>query len=101
MTVTSNLSLILFLNFLPAGPCFEELAEAEEFDVYDKYARDVLSPAASQHLEALLNRPEVGTSFCLGGGGGGIDRKKTKHMEAQHKKPQDKKPFFGGGGGGA
>ena len=42
-----------------AGPCFEELAEAEEFDVYDKYARDVLSPAAAQHLEALLNRPEV------------------------------------------
>ncbi len=69
------MSQILFLDFFPlspAGPCFEELAEAEEFDVYDKYARDVLSPAASQHLEALLNRPEVRTSLE---GGGRLDCK--------------------------
>jgi hypothetical protein len=41
------------------GPCFEELAEAEEFAVYEKYALDVLSPASGQQLELLLRRPEV------------------------------------------
>ena len=41
------------------GPCFEELAEAEEFEVYERFTREVLSPTSSQYLESLLSRPEV------------------------------------------
>ncbi|XP_063702733.1 protein son of sevenless [Culicoides brevitarsis] len=41
------------------GSCFEELAEAAEFDVYIKYSRDVTSEAAKQSLINLLERPEA------------------------------------------
>lgn len=36
------------------GPCFEELAEAQEFDVYDKYTRDILAPTSRKTLERLV-----------------------------------------------
>ena len=36
------------------GTCFEELAEAEDFDVYENYARDILDPRCQRTLEGLL-----------------------------------------------
>ena len=44
------------------GICFEELAEAQDFDVYVTYARDLLDSSTSKcrdTLEELLNRPLV------------------------------------------
>lgn len=51
------------------GSCFEELAEAAEFDVYAKYARDVTAPLCRETLNALLSRPEKeGAIFTAGQG---------------------------------
>lgn len=51
------------------GSCFEELAEAAEFDVYAKYARDVTAPTCRETLNALLSRPEKeGAIFTAGQG---------------------------------
>jgi len=47
------------------GSCFEELAEAEEFDVYKKYAYDVTSQASRDALNNLLSKPGVSIdTFC-------------------------------------
>lgn len=43
------------------GSCFEELAEAEEFDVYTKYAQEVTSQTSKDALSTLLARPDVST----------------------------------------
>jgi len=51
------------------GSCFEELAEAEEFDVYEKYARDVLNPISKQKLDTLLAQPEVSDKLQSSGQG--------------------------------
>jgi len=51
------------------GSCFEELAEAEEFYVYEKYAKDVLNPASRQKLDALLAQPEVSDKLQSSGQG--------------------------------
>ncbi|CAG9857556.1 unnamed protein product [Phyllotreta striolata] len=51
------------------GSCFEELAEAAEFDVYIKYARDVTSPACRDTLNALLSRPDVESALNTAGQG--------------------------------
>ncbi|XP_032686122.1 protein son of sevenless [Odontomachus brunneus] len=51
------------------GSCFEELAEAAEFDVYIKYARDINSSASREVLTNLLSRPEVNAALRAAGHG--------------------------------
>ena len=51
------------------GSCFEELAEGEEFDVYDKYAQAILSSDCRLTLEGLLSRPDVGEKLASSGRG--------------------------------
>ncbi|XP_062140186.1 protein son of sevenless [Drosophila sulfurigaster albostrigata] len=48
--------------------CFEELAEAEEFDVYKKYAYDVTSQAARDALSSLLANPNAPSLMSAGHG---------------------------------
>uniref|UniRef100_A0A1I8PMT3 Protein son of sevenless n=1 Tax=Stomoxys calcitrans TaxID=35570 RepID=A0A1I8PMT3_STOCA len=50
------------------GSCFEELAEAEEFDVYTKYAQEVTSQASTDALTALLARPDAMSLMSAGHG---------------------------------
>ncbi|XP_071630891.1 protein son of sevenless isoform X1 [Temnothorax longispinosus] len=54
---------------LTVGSCFEELAEAAEFDVYIKYAKDINSPASREVLTNLLSRPEASTALRAAGHG--------------------------------
>ena len=54
-------------NVPAVGTCFEELAEAEEFEVYDKYARDILDLTCRKTLDELLNRPEVAATIATTG----------------------------------
>ncbi|ALC39547.1 Sos [Drosophila busckii] len=48
--------------------CFEELAEAEEFDVYKKYAHDVTSQASRDALSNLLAKPNALSLMSAGHG---------------------------------
>lgn len=50
------------------GSCFEELAEAAEFDVYAKYAREVTSTFSRESLTNLLQRPEAASLLSAGHG---------------------------------
>ncbi|KAF5284129.1 hypothetical protein FQR65_LT00129 [Abscondita terminalis] len=56
-------------QMLYIGSCFEELAEAAEFDVYSKYARDVTSPTCRDTLNHLLSRPQVNSALVTAGHG--------------------------------
>lgn len=56
-------------NVPAIGSCFEELAEAVEFDVYAKFAYDILSPKFSFTLDALLSRQEVSDALLSTGHG--------------------------------
>ena len=51
------------------GQCFEELAEAEEFEVYEKYARDILDPNCRRTLDTLISRHEVSATLTSSGQG--------------------------------
>ncbi|KYN10593.1 Protein son of sevenless [Trachymyrmex cornetzi] len=51
------------------GSCFEELAEAAEFDVYIRYAKDINSSASREVLINLLSRPEASTALRAAGHG--------------------------------
>ncbi|XP_018300982.1 protein son of sevenless isoform X2 [Mycetomoellerius zeteki] len=51
------------------GSCFEELAEAAEFDVYIRYAKDINSSASREVLTNLLSRPEASTALRAAGHG--------------------------------
>jgi son of sevenless len=51
------------------GCCFEELAEAAEFDVYAKYAREVTSQEAKDALANLLALPRANDSLMSLGHG--------------------------------
>lgn len=46
-----------------------ELAEAAEFDVYIKYARDVTAPCCRETLNYLLSRPDVQGALNTAGQG--------------------------------
>ncbi|XP_055372277.1 protein son of sevenless [Condylostylus longicornis] len=50
------------------GSCFEELAEAAEFDVYIKYARDVTSQHSRDALSNLLSKPDANSLISAGHG---------------------------------
>ncbi|XP_020810457.1 protein son of sevenless [Drosophila serrata] len=52
------------------GSCFEELAEAEEFDVYKKYAHDVTSQESRDALTNLLSKPGASPLRSAGHGFG-------------------------------
>lgn len=56
-------------NFPAVGSCFEELAEGEEFDVYDKYSQAVLSSDCRLALEGLLCRKDVTEKLISSGKG--------------------------------
>ena len=58
-----------FILLSAVGSCFEELAEGEEFDVYDKYAQAILSPECRLTLEGLLGRSDVGEKLASSGRG--------------------------------
>lgn len=51
------------------GSCFEELAEAAEFDVYIKYAKDINSLASREVLTNLLSKPEANNGLRAAGHG--------------------------------
>ncbi|XP_002735179.1 son of sevenless homolog 1-like [Saccoglossus kowalevskii] len=51
-------------NTSPAiGECFEEMVEAEEFDVYVSYAEKIMDKKHKQRLLELLSRPQVALYF--------------------------------------
>lgn len=50
------------------GSCFEELAEAAEFDVYINYANEVTSQQAKDALTNLLARPKAQSLIASGHG---------------------------------
>lgn len=51
------------------GSCFEELAEGAEFDVYSKYARDIIQEPCREVLSRLLARPDVYNALQSAGHG--------------------------------
>ncbi|XP_076042569.1 son of sevenless homolog 2-like isoform X2 [Oratosquilla oratoria] len=57
-------------NESPAiGSCFEELAEGAEFDVYGKYAQEVLRPECREQLVTVVARADVSHALTTAGHG--------------------------------
>ncbi|XP_077528564.1 son of sevenless homolog 2-like [Haemaphysalis longicornis] len=57
-------------NQTPAiGSCFYEMAEYDEFDVYDDYAQTVVSKSCRDTLAELLQKPDVASSLQTAGHG--------------------------------
>ena len=51
------------------GGIFEELAENAEFDVYDRYAEDILNPVGRERLNVLMHRNDAVLTFQSAGHG--------------------------------
>lgn len=58
------------------GTCFEDLAEGEEFNVYERYVDDMLSPRGKERLYTLLLREDVCDTLKRCGGHGFKDAMK-------------------------
>ncbi|XP_031624376.1 protein son of sevenless isoform X2 [Contarinia nasturtii] len=50
------------------GSCFEELAEAAEFDIYEKYAEDITSEECKDALQNLVNQQDSSKLSSAGHG---------------------------------
>lgn len=51
------------------GTCFEELAEADEFDVYGRYAKELTTSGWLEALDRLVSQPEVSNALQSAGQG--------------------------------
>ncbi|KAG8175655.1 hypothetical protein JTE90_006830 [Oedothorax gibbosus] len=51
------------------GACYEELAEYQEFDVYDKYAHDILNSDNKEKMMTLIQQPNIRQSLQFAGHG--------------------------------
>ncbi|XP_063427477.1 son of sevenless homolog 2-like [Mytilus trossulus] len=51
------------------GICFQDMAEAEEFSVYEKYVDDMLAPHGKERLNILLKRDDLSKTLEVEGHG--------------------------------
>lgn len=51
------------------GICFQDIAEGEEFNVYEKYVDDMLAPQGKERLNTLLQRTDISQTLQKYGSG--------------------------------